>query len=261
MAMLFVILVLEGMLALMALKELGLEMVMVSLGFIILLNLWVSTRDVKGNYVNLERKEVPWLYDGIARMARKAGISMPRVLILDDYIPNAYSFKNTVVLSMGLFEVLEEGEILAVAAHEIGHIKNGDTRMFPMLAYGRYLTMIFTAALIILADSWIVTLVALSLYALYEVARADFLKDREFKADETALRLLDAPMNLKRALEELKYYEDLRVKVKQSALPSIEPSIERKQKKPLVDTHPSYDERILRILMELNSNMFNQKVQ
>jgi Zn-dependent protease with chaperone function len=88
---------------------------------------------------------------------------------------------------------------------------------------------------------------------LYEIERVNFFKKREFRADETALYLLDRPFNLKDALEELKYYEDLRITVKESALPGIEPNIERKQKKSFMTTHPSYDERILRILVEIEA--------
>ncbi|ASJ13189.1 M48 family metallopeptidase [Thermococcus thioreducens] len=260
--MLFIIMALEVILAVIALKELGLRIALAAFGSILLLYFWVSTKDVKGSYLTLQRSEIPWLYDGIAEMAKKAGLPMPRVYILDDYIPNAYSFKNTIVLSLGLFEVLDSDEILAVAAHELGHIKNGDTKIFPVLAYGRFLMMVFTGVLILLAHTSAVTVAALFLYALYEVARANFLKSREFQADETALRLLDVPMSLKHALEELKYYEDLRVGVRLSALPSIEPAIERKQKPAIIETHPSYDERIFRILVEINgNNMFNQRVQ
>ena len=259
--MLFIIVALEVLLAVIALRELGLKIAMAAFGSIVLLYFWVSTRDVKGNYVTLQRSEMPWLYDGIAEMASKAGIPMPRIYILDDYIPNAYSFKNTIVLSLGLFEVLDREEILAVAAHELGHIKNGDTKVFPVLAYGRYLMMVFTGILVLLAHRPSVTLAALLLYALYEVARANFLKGREFLADESALRLLDVPMSLKHALEELKYYEDLRADVRLSAVPSIEPSIERRQKVPRIETHPSYDERIFRILVEIHgNNMFNQRM-
>ncbi|AFL95544.1 hypothetical protein containing peptidase M48 domain [Thermococcus cleftensis] len=260
--MLFIVIALEVLLAVIALAELGLEISLVAFGTVLALYLWVSTMDVKGNYVPLQREEMPWLYDGIAEMAKKAGLPMPRVYILDDYIPTAYSFKNTIVLSLGLFEVLDQGEILAVAAHELGHIKNGDTRTFPLLAYGRYLMVLFTVVLVLLTRSLAVSLAAVTLLALYEVTRANFHKEREFQADETALRLLDTPMNLKRALEELKYYEDLRVGVKMGALPSIEPSIERKQKVQIIETHPSYDERIFRILVEMSgNNMFNNRVQ
>ena len=264
MTMLFIIASLEVLLAVIALAELGLEISLAAFGVIVLLYLWVSLHDVKGHYTPLQRNEMPWLYDGIARMARKAGLAMPRVYLLDEYIPTAYSFKDAIALSLGLFEVLEEDEILAVAAHELGHIKNGDTKTFPLLAYGRYLMMVFTAVLIILTGNFMVSMAALGLLGLYEVMRANFHKEREFAADETALRLLETPVSLKRALEELKYYEDLRVGVKSSALPSIEPTIDRskKQRVQIIETHPSYDERIFRILVEMHgNNMFNNRVQ
>ncbi len=260
--MLFIVIALEVLLAVIALEQLGLELSLVAFGSILALYFWVSTRDLKGSYVTLQRREMPWLYDGIAEMARKAGLPMPRVYILDDYIPTAYSFRNTIVLSLGLFEVLDSEEILAVAAHELGHIKNGDTKLFPLLAYSRYLMMLFTAVIVLLNRSLPATFAALSLYGAYEFSRARFLKNREFRADETALRLLEVPMSLMKALEELKYYEDLKRGVRLSAVPSIEPAIERRQRVPKIETHPSYDERIFRILVEMHgNNMFNNRVQ
>jgi len=262
--MLFIVIALEVLLAVIVLEQLGLEISLGAFGFILVLYFWVSTRDIKGDYVRLQRKEMPWLYDGIAEMARKAKLAMPRIFILDDYIPIAYSFRDTIVLSLGLFEVLDEKEILAVAAHELGHIKNGDTKIFPLLAYSRYLMILFTAILVLLGRSLGVAVAALVLYGLYEIARANFLKNREFQADETALKLLEVPMSLMKALEELKYYEDLRsnAKFRISSVPSIEPAIERRQRVPRIETHPSYDERIFRILVEMNgNNMFNKRVQ
>jgi heat shock protein HtpX len=262
MAMLFIIASLEVLLAIMALAELGLSVSVLAFGAIVLLYLWVSARDVRGKYTPLQRIEMPWLYDGIAEMAMKAGLPMPRIYLLDDYIPTAYSFKDAIVLSLGLFEVLDQDEILAVAAHELGHIMNGDTKAFPVLAYGKYLMMVFTAVLIVMTRDAMVSIAALGLMALYEITRAHFHKEREFQADETALRLLKTPLSLKRALEELKYYEDLRVGMKSHALPSIEPTIERKQRSQLMETHPSYDERVLRILLEINSgNIINNHVK
>ncbi|ASJ05973.1 zinc metallopeptidase [Thermococcus pacificus] len=260
--MLFIIACLEVLLAVIALAELGLKISLAALGAIALLYLWASTRDVGGNYTPLQRIEMPWLYDGIAEMARKAGLPMPRVYLLDDYIPTAFSFKNTIVLSLGLFEVLDPDEILAVAAHELGHIKSGDTKTFPILACGRYLMMGLTAVLIVLTRNAPMSMAALGLMGLYEVTRANFHKEREFRADETALRLLETPLSLKRALEELKYYEDLRAGIKHRALPSIEPTIERKQRTQIIETHPSYDERVLRILIEINrGNMLNHRME
>ncbi len=264
MNMLFLIVLLEALLAVIALAQLGVKISLAAFGAVMVLYAWISAHDVRGRYIPLQRAEMPWLYDGIAKMAKKAGIPMPKVYLLDEYIPTAYSFKNAVVLSLGLFEVLDREEILAVAAHEMGHIKNGDTKTFPLLAYGKYLMLAFTLVLIALSRSTVVSMAALALAGLYELAWAGFHKEREFLADEAALRLLETPMSLKRALEELKYYEDLRAGMRSNAVPSIEPTIERrpKQRAPIIETHPSYDERVLRIIIEINGNsMIKNRIQ
>ncbi|MCD6189221.1 MAG: M48 family metalloprotease [Thermococcus sp.] len=224
------------------------------------LYLWTVKSSLKKEHKKLSYEDMPWLYDGIMRMANKAGIATPEVYLLDDYIPNAYSFRNSIVLSIGLFEVLDEEEILAVAAHEIGHIKNGDTLLFPLVSYGRYLMLAMALLNFLIFRSTFVSLASFVFYLLYEMCRSNYLKQREFKADETALRLIPVPLALKRALEELKYYEDLRVKVKESALPSIEPEIERPHQKSLFETHPSYEERIWRIMAEVEAMTLRQRI-
>ena len=259
--MLYLVMLLQLILAVAVLGEFGLKLIAASAVAVFLVYIWVYTSEPRGAYHALEREQVPWLYDGVASMARKAGIKMPKIYILEDYIPNAYSFKDTIVFSLGLFEVLGEDEILAVAAHEIGHIKNGDTKLFPIIAYSRYMMMLLTFMIVLVARNSLVSLASLVLYVLYEVSRAEYLKKREFGADHTALGLLDVPLSLKYALEELKYYEDLRENVKTSALPSIEPSIDRKQGTQIIETHPSYDERILRIILEINRGPPQNRLQ
>ena len=253
--MLYLILALEVLLLIEAFGKLGFVMVGFAVSLLGALYVWATRHRFGENLIPLEREGMPWLYDGIAELARKANVPMPRVYLLDDYIPNAYSFGNTIVLSLGLFEVLSEDEIIAVAAHELGHIRNRDTRWFPLVTYGRFLVLMATLLLII-SGSMPVKVASSVLYVAYELARSDFMKKREFLADETALRLLPIPMSLKKALEELKYYEDLRTKVRVSAVPSIEPGIEREKRFTFfTETHPSYEERILRITLEMN-NLF-----
>jgi len=262
MAMLLILLFVEVLLIGLALYHVGLW---VSLGVILTVLLFytlLSLRGLKGKYIPLSREEMPWLYDGIAAMAVRAGMKMPRVVLLDEYVPLAYSFKDTIVLSLGLFEVLEREESLAVAAHEIGHIKNGDTKTFPLLAYGRYLSLMLAGTVVLLGRDLSASMAAITLAGLYEIAWASFHKEREFLADETALRLLETPMSLKRALEELKYYEDLRLGMRSNALPNIEPEIDRRQRTSIIETHPTYDERVLRILLEINGgNIFKNRIQ
>ncbi|WP_297500642.1 M48 family metalloprotease [Thermococcus sp.] len=258
--MLYALIPLEVILILYALGRSGLTLILGVSFTLVVLYLWSSRHRFGDGLMPLERREFPWLYDGIAKLAERAGIGMPKVYLLDDYIPNAYSFGNTIVLSLGLFEVLDRDEILAVAAHELGHIKNGDTILFPLITYGRYLFAVTTLTLLLLGSN-IVKFLALLLYIGYEVERSSFMKGREFKADETALRLLRVPLSLRKALEELKYYEDLRETVKVSGVPSIEPSIERERKFTFIpETHPTYEERIWRITYEMNQ-LANRNLQ
>ncbi len=234
--------------------KIGLTATIGSLILLTALYVKVNRRGPDGNYIQPDGEGFSWLREELEKLSRRAGIKTPKLLILDEYIPNAFSYGHTVVLSMGLFEVLEEEEVLAVMAHEIGHIKNRDTLIFPLVVYGRYFSIGAVVLTFLLSSKLALGFLSLILYAFYEDSRAKFMKNREFKADETALHLLDVPMSMKRALEELKYYEDLRSKVKMTGLPGIEPSIERPQRNTqLIETHPSYDERILRIILEMEN--------
>ncbi|USS41593.1 M48 family metalloprotease [Thermococcus aggregans] len=253
--MLELILLAQVLITLLYLGKIGLWLILGVFLTLVGLYLWTVKNFLKKKHRKISYEDLPWLYKGIMKMANKAGIKTPEVYLLDDYIPNAYSFRNSIVLSLGLFEVLDEEEILAVAAHEIGHIKNRDTLLFPLVSCGRYfmLVMAFLNLLFLFSRSTFGSLASFTLYLLYEVCRSHWLKQREFKADETALHLIPVPLALKRALEELKYYEDLRVRVKESALPSIEPTIERPHQKSLFETHPTYEERIWRIMAEIEA--------
>jgi len=253
--MIRLILAIEVFLIIKTLGNLGVAVTGATIVALVAIYVWATRHKFGENLIPLNRDEMPWLYEGIEELARKAGVPMPQVYILDDYIPNAYSFGNTIVLSLGLFEVLDKDEIVAVAAHELGHIKNHDTIWFPIITYCRFLMMTTTLMLIVTGNA-LVKMAAVMLYIAYELARGHFMKTREFLADETALTLLSVPMSLKRALEELKYYEDLRMNVKVSGVPSIEPGIDREKRFTFfIETHPSYEERLLKITFELNNLM------
>lgn len=72
-----------------------------------------------------------WLLQEIAQLAQKAGIQMPEVGIFPSYQSNAFATgwnKNDalVAVSSGLLENMNQDELRAVLAHEIGHVANGD---------------------------------------------------------------------------------------------------------------------------------------
>ena len=251
--MLYLIFLLQVIMTVISLKKIGLFL---SLGVLIWLyltyKLSLRLKLPKDRYSKIQWEDMPWLYDGIARMANRARIPMPTIYVEDSPIPTAYSFKNSIVLSAGLFEVLSEDEILAVAAHEIGHIKNADTILFPISKYGQYGIGVLSAAVIMFGSSFYAKLISLITFFAYLLSLHKFLRKREFMADNVAIRIAEVPYALKNALEELKYYEAM-INSKDIPLPTIQPQINRKKDErlniaTLISTHPTYEERIARIM-------------
>jgi len=88
----------------------------------------------------------PWLYHTVEELARQAGVRTPRIWESGDSAPNAFVFGRTVasselVVTQGLLEQLNQDEIRAVLAHEIGHLRHRDVVIMtlvsavPLLAY------------------------------------------------------------------------------------------------------------------------------
>jgi heat shock protein HtpX len=79
------------------------------------------------------------LYETVQKISGKLGITMPEVWIYDSPDPNAFATgpsKNNsmVAVSTGLMNHLNEGEVRAVIAHEMGHVYNGDMFTTTVLA-------------------------------------------------------------------------------------------------------------------------------
>ncbi|WP_447965556.1 protease HtpX [Nitrospira sp. Ecomares 2.1] len=79
------------------------------------------------------------VYDTVQKISEKLGISMPEVWIYESPDPNAFATGPTknnsmVAVSTGLLNNLNEGEVRAVLAHEMGHVYNGDMFTTTVLA-------------------------------------------------------------------------------------------------------------------------------
>lgn len=79
------------------------------------------------------------IYDTVRKIAEKLNITMPEVWVYDSPDPNAFATgpsKNNsmVAVSTGLLNNLNEGEVRAVLAHEMGHVYNGDMFTTTVLA-------------------------------------------------------------------------------------------------------------------------------
>lgn len=74
----------------------------------------------------------PNLYATVERLARNAGLPMPRVYMIDEDQPNAFATGRNpqnaaVAATTGLMKRLTPDEVAGVMAHELAHIKNRDT--------------------------------------------------------------------------------------------------------------------------------------
>ena len=82
------------------------------------------------NWQSLE--ELPrYFKKSILKLCKKNRIPIPKVGIIHDSSPEAFTYGRTpysarLVFSRGMFELLDEEEVEAVLAHELGHIKHWD---------------------------------------------------------------------------------------------------------------------------------------
>ncbi len=98
----------------------------------------------------VNRYEAPRLYQIVAQLAQRANLPMPRVYLIDSAAPNAFATgrnpqHGAVAVTTGLLQLLNDDEIAAVIAHELGHIRNRDTLISTIAAT-------FAGAIAILAD-------------------------------------------------------------------------------------------------------------
>lgn len=79
------------------------------------------------------------LVDMTKMMCERAGMSMPRLYLIDSAQPNAFATgrnpdNGVVAVTRGLIERLEVQEVVGVIAHELAHIKNRDTMIMTITA-------------------------------------------------------------------------------------------------------------------------------
>ncbi len=79
----------------------------------------------------VDRSEAPWLYEIVERLARQAGLPMPKVAIMDTAAANAFATGRdpqhaVVAVTTGIVNLLDREELEGVLAHELGHVTNRD---------------------------------------------------------------------------------------------------------------------------------------
>jgi heat shock protein HtpX len=83
--------------------------------------------------------EAPEVYRVVGQVAQIASVPMPRVYLIDQPAPNAFATGRdpqhaVVAVTRGILDIVNERELTAVLAHEIGHVRNRDTMVMAVVA-------------------------------------------------------------------------------------------------------------------------------
>jgi heat shock protein HtpX len=166
-----------------------------------------------------------WLVDTVARLAKAANLAMPEVAIYEGE-PNAFATgatKNSslVAVSTGLLQSMTREEAEAVLAHEVAHIANGDMVTLTLIQGVVNTFVVFLSRVVgYLVDSFlrkgdqqssgpgigymVTSMVCEVVFGiLASVVVAWFSRQREFRADAGAARLMGSPVPMQNALRRL----------------------------------------------------------
>ena len=88
----------------------------------------------------IQKSDNPRLFRIVENLSITLGIPMPKVYLIEDPAPNAFATgrdpKHAVVAATtGILEIMDDRELEAVMAHEMGHVQNYDIRI-SMIAFG-----------------------------------------------------------------------------------------------------------------------------
>jgi heat shock protein HtpX len=147
------------------------------------------------------------------------GIPFPRFGVIEDGNPNAFTFGHypgdaRLVVTRGLIEKLDEGELQAVVAHELGHIARWDfvvmtiAAIVPLLLYILYISTRFGSGRRRGKGGGYLALIGLASYVAYLVSQFIVLllsRVREYYADQFAGEATGDPESLSTALVKVAY--------------------------------------------------------
>lgn len=157
----------------------------------------------------------PDFYNIVAILARRAGLPMPKVYVIDSPHPNAFATGRNpenaaVAATTGLRDMLSRDEVAAVMAHELGHIRNRDTLIMTMVAtIAGAISMLANFGMIFSSDSRnnplaLIGAILLAPFAAMIVQMA-ISRTREFGADRAGAEICGDPDALASALRKISH--------------------------------------------------------
>jgi beta-lactamase regulating signal transducer with metallopeptidase domain len=182
--------------------------------------------------ISLSPGEHQWLQTKVAELSKKLAIASPKIGVVEDLRPNAFTIgygeNSTIVFSIGLINILDREEIVAVATHELAHVKNHD-----------FFYKTLTSALTVVSF----------FNPLAYIVSSTGQREREMYADERAIELSEKPAALGNALA--KICKAIQSLPKESILISFSSNLlvtsSVLHRLGILSTHPRLDKRLRNI--------------
>jgi heat shock protein HtpX len=215
----------------------------------------------------IEKADNPRLYRVVENLAITTGMPTPKMYIIDDPAPNAFATgrdpKHAIVgVTTGLLQIMDDRELTAVMAHEMGHVQNYDIRV-STIAFGLVsaigllsdivLRMLFYSGdnrnnntnPIVLVIGVIVIILAPIIAAIVQMAVS---RQREYLADATGALTTRDPEGLASALGKLQQFgQPMRQQTSSAANLFMNNPLKPGFFSKLFSTHPPLEDRIARL--------------
>jgi len=163
--------------------------------------------------------ENPKLYSMVERLSAKSGIKMPRVMIANMPVPNAFAYGSPiagkrVAVTSELLSTLDDEEVEAVIGHELGHLKHRDVQVMmfvsilPAIFYYIGFSMLFSS-MYRRSDrnesgTAAIGLVAIAIYWLLTLFTLQLSRTREYYADRHSASIVEeGPRKLREGLAKI----------------------------------------------------------
>lgn len=184
----------------------------------------------------IQKADNPRLYRIVENLSITTGLPMPKVYIINDPAPNAFSTGRdpkhaSVAATTGILDLMDDSELEGVMAHEMGHVQNYDIRV-STLVFGLVVAIGFIADILLRFSLFgglsggrnnnnnngggggganpvilILSLVALVLSPiLAALIQAAISRQREYLADASSAMITRNPPELESALKKLGQY-------------------------------------------------------
>src|SRR3954454_860199 len=161
--------------------------------------------------------QAPGLHALIERLCIQADLPKPKIAVADTQMPNAFAMGRsprsaTVCATTGIMQMLSPGELEAVMAHELTHVKNRDVLVMTIASFFATIASLITQFGFFFGGGWgesdedsgpgflVVLLVSVAVYVISFFLMLALSRYREYAADRGSALITGRPSALASAL-------------------------------------------------------------